>query len=433
MGQFLQINGDYNIKTKPGGRITLDAGIGEDSSFGTVEVVGNLIVAGNTTSITSTNLEIVDRILTLNKGESGPGVTQRFSGIEIDRGSLPDSSLAGKAAFVFDEQDSPQIGSEGGSWIIAFGTESGYSFQDSNLKLRRILTDPLTDNGNLTLIANGVGVVSVAGTTNYEDQVTAFGDDALTNKKYVDDAILNNPTFQIRSPGSTSTTATSTAGSITGNTLTIAGDVTGEWGIGTILVGDPDSGIVFNTTISSVLTGSGQVGTYRLNRTYDIPVGPISLSGIKDGSDTRVIIADKQILNPAPGSLAFHNSATGYSTFSESAVSIIVDRGLSAQFYSDRVLAQDLTIINNEIRAEQDVDVYINTSGTGKLRTNFAMRFDNVVSSDPMHENNTTIVYSKNISTGNTGLYFVSNNTTVGTVTDELISKNRALVYSMLF
>jgi predicted DNA binding protein len=162
-------------------------------------------------------------------------------------------------------------------------------------------------------------------------------------------------------------------------------------------------------------------------------VGPISLSGIKDGSDTRVIIADKQILNPAPGSLAFHNSATGYSTFSESAVSIIVDRGLSAQFYSDRVLAQDLTIINNEIRAEQDVDVYINTSGTGKLRTNFAMRFDNVVSSDPMHENNTTIVYSKNISTGNTGLYFVSNNTTVGTVTDELISKNRALVYSMLF
>jgi hypothetical protein len=121
MGQFLQINGDYNIKTKPvngqPGRITLDAGIGEDSTFGVVEVVGNLIVAGNTTSITSTNLEITDRILTLNKGEVGPGVTQRFSGIEIDRGFRPteDSTLANRAAFLFDERISPEIGSQGGA------------------------------------------------------------------------------------------------------------------------------------------------------------------------------------------------------------------------------------------------------------------------------------------------------------------------------
>jgi hypothetical protein len=355
MGQFLQINGDYNIKTKPGGRITLDAGVGDDSSFGTVEVIGNLIVTGDTTSVTSTNLEIVDRILTLNKDEAGPGVTQRFSGIEIDRGSLPDSSLAGKAAFVFDEQDSPQLGSEHGAWIIAFGTESGYSFQDSNLKLRRILTDPLTDDGNLTLIANGVGVVSVAGTTDYEDQVTAFGDDALTNKKYVDDAILNNPTFQIRAP---------------------------------------------------------------------------------QGEDTRVIIADKDVTTPSgtPGSLAYHFDETGFPTRgSESAISIIVDGQRTAHFYETEIVLQDLIIKDNEIQADQSIDVYVKTSGTGKLRTNFARRFDNVVSSDPVHENNTTIVYSKNISTGNTGLYFVSNNTTVGTVTDELISKNRALVYSMLF
>jgi hypothetical protein len=359
MGQFLQINGDYNIKTKTGAKIVLDTGtvVGEDSTVtypGTIEIIGNLNVKGTTTTITSSDLEIVDRILTLNKGEAGPGVTQRFSGIEIDRGSLPDSSLAGKAAFVFDEQDSPQLGSESGSWIIAFGTESGYSFQDSNLKLRRILTDPLTDNGNLTLIADGSGIVSVAGTTDYEDQVIAFGDDALTNKKYVDDAILNNPTFQIRAP---------------------------------------------------------------------------------QGEDTRVIIADTQVTSPpgTPGSLAYHFNETGFTTFGESAVSIIVDSSLTTQFYSDRALVQDLTIINNEIRAEQDVDVYINTSGTGKLRTNIGIRLDNVVGSNPLPENNTTIVYSKNISTGNTGLYFVSNNTTVGTVTDELISKNRALVYSMLF
>jgi hypothetical protein len=37
--------------------------------------------------------------------------------------------------------------------------------------------------------------VKVYGTDNYEDQVTH--DDDLPNKKYVDDAIQNNPTFQI--------------------------------------------------------------------------------------------------------------------------------------------------------------------------------------------------------------------------------------------
>jgi hypothetical protein len=361
MGQFLQINGDYNIKTKTGAKIVLDTGtvVGEDSTVtypGTIEVIGNLNVKGNTTTITSSDLEIVDRILTLNKGEIGPGVTQRFAGIEIDRGSLPDSSLAGKAAFVFDEQDSPQLGSESGSWIIAFGTaETGYSFQDSNLKLRRILTDPSTDNGNLTLIANGVGVVSVAGTTNYESQVLSFGDDALTNKKYVDDAILNNPTFQIRAP---------------------------------------------------------------------------------QNEDTRVIIADKDVTTPSgtPGSLAYHFSETGFPTRgSESAISIIVDGTRSAHFYKNDVAIQSLIYKNNEIQADQDIDIYIKTDGTGKLRTNFALLLENVIGFDPNPENNTSVIYSKTISTGNTGLYFKSNNTVNGTVSDELISKNKALVFSMLF
>jgi len=361
MGQFLQINGDYNIKTKIGAKIVLDTGtvIGEDSSVsypGEVEIVGNLNVKGNTTTITSSNLEIVDRILTLNKGEIGPGVTQTYSGIEIDRGLLPDSTLANKAAFLFDENDIPQIGTETGSWIIAFGDGIGsYSFQDSNLKLRRILTDAGTDSGNLTLIATGTGVVSVAGTTDYEQQVENFGDDALTNKKYVDDAILNNPTFQIRAP---------------------------------------------------------------------------------QNQDTRVIIADSDVQLPpnTPGSLAYQFAETTYpNRGNNSAVSIIVDGQRTAHFYEADIVLQDLIIKDNEIQAEQDVDVYVKTSGTGKLRTNLAFRMDNVIGSNPSPVNNTSIIYSKPRSMGDTGIYFVSNDTVSGSTNDELISKSRALVFSMLF
>ena len=435
MGQYLQINGDYNIKTKVGGTITLDTGselVNDELRYpGKVEVLGDLNVRGTTTTIASTDLELVDRILTLNKGETGPGVTLRYGGIEIDRGVLPDSTLAPRAAFVYDQNAALIIGSQEGAWTIALGSDTtSYSFEDSNLKLRRILTDPSTDNGNLTLIATGTGVVSVAGTTNYEDRVTAFGDDALTNKKYVDSAILNNPTFQIRSPGSATTVASASSCSIIGNELTISGDITGTWEVGTILSGP---GIVFNTKIDLFLTGTGQAGTYRLNKNYTASLIDLALIGFKDGSDTRIIIADKQILDPAPGSIAFHNTETSYSTSAESAISVIIDGSLSTQFYATRIKLRDLIVKDNELSAEQDVDVFVNTSGTGSLRINKSLKIDNTVGNNPNPVNNSSIIYAKPKNVGNTGLYFVSNDTTSGTNEDELISKNRALVFSMLF
>ncbi len=173
MGQFVQVNGDYNIKTREGGTITLDTGLG----IGTVTVTGDLYVAGNTVTVEAEDLNVEDNIITLNYGETGAGVTLRYSGIEIERGSLPNTRL------FWDEADD--------TWNI---TVAG-SYTDSQLRLQKILTDPVADSGDLTLIGSGTGVVKVLGTSNYEDQVTH--DDDVPNKKYVDDAIQLNPTFQI--------------------------------------------------------------------------------------------------------------------------------------------------------------------------------------------------------------------------------------------
>lgn len=66
---------------------------------GDVTIHGNLVVQGTATSIETTNLEIKDKIIILNNGESGPGVSgDGISGIEIDRGSGQD-----KARIIFDE------------------------------------------------------------------------------------------------------------------------------------------------------------------------------------------------------------------------------------------------------------------------------------------------------------------------------------------
>ena len=79
MSSTKRINGDYNLTNKDvfGANITI--------STHTLTVDGNLIV-GNITNATVTNTEIEDNILTLNKGETGTGVTLGYAGIEVDRG-----------------------------------------------------------------------------------------------------------------------------------------------------------------------------------------------------------------------------------------------------------------------------------------------------------------------------------------------------------
>jgi hypothetical protein len=357
MGQFFRVNGDYNIKVKDGGTIKLDTGTSGDTI-----ITGNLTVQGDVTSVSTTNLEIKDRIITLNEGENGPGVSLTHSGIEIDRGTYVDSTAVPRAAFVWNETNPPSFSiddtdedptSGSGFWMFATGQEGVYGFKDSNVKLRRILTDSSTDSGDLTLIGTGSGVVKVKGTTDYRLQVT--DNDDIPNKDYVDYSILNNPTFQIRAP---------------------------------------------------------------------------------QNQDTRVIIADKDITpnnSSTGGSLAYYQTATGYPIAydgaNESGIGFLVDGVLTSTFYSNRVVLQSLEIIDSEIRHDSsNENIFINTNGTGKLQTNYAIQLDNNAVS-PAIVSGSHVIYSKPESTGKSGIYFVNTENT----RDELVSKNRALLFSMLF
>ncbi len=72
------LNTSYTISNKisPSANITL--------ATGTVIVDGNLIVQG----ATQTDLNVKDNIITVNYGETGPGVTLNTAGLNVDRGSL---------------------------------------------------------------------------------------------------------------------------------------------------------------------------------------------------------------------------------------------------------------------------------------------------------------------------------------------------------
>ena len=352
MGQFLRVNGDYNIRVGDGAKITLDTG--PVASGGSVRVTGNLVVEGGTVNVSTTNLNVEDNIISLNNGEVGPGVTLGYSGIEIERGNTSSITPQNNASFLYDESTD--------SWILAHGSAPGpFNFDASRLRLKQILTDSTTDSGDLTLIGTGTGVVKVIGTTNYEDQVTAFGDDAIPNKKYVDDAILNNPTFQIVAP---------------------------------------------------------------------------------QAQDTRIIIADKNItpdLAGTAGSLAYFTATTSYNTFGESAASIIVDNTLIGQFYANRFEVGDLEIggglDRNEITSRAGItneNIYVRTQGTGKFQTNYAMQFEKI-GTVPSYVSDNVLLYAAVPGTGTSGVYFVNDSAEAAKQNGELISKNKALVFSMLF
>lgn len=350
MGQFLRVNGDYNIRAGDGAKITLDTG--PVASGGSVRVTGNLVVEGDTVNVSATNLTIEDNIISLNVGEVGPGVSLVYSGIEIERGNTASTSPQNNASFLYDESTD--------AWILAHGSAPGpFNFDASSLRLKQILTNATTDSGDLTLIGTGTGVIKVIGTTNYEVQVTH--DDDIPNKKFVDDAILNNPTFQIVAPQS---------------------------------------------------------------------------------QDTKVVIADKEITpntSGTAGSLAYFTATTTHSTYGESAVSIIVDNALVAQFYANRFETGDLEIgggaDRNEITSRASItneNIYVRTQGTGKLQTNYAMQFEKI-GTVPSYVSNNMLLYAAAPGTGTSGVYFVNDSAEVAKQNGELISKNKALVFSMLF
>lgn len=331
MSQFVQINGDYTIKSKEGGTITFDTGPG----VGNTRVTGNLIVDGETLTVSATNLNVEDNIITLNFGESGtsfPGVSLGYSGIEIDRGKTKGSGLD-NAAMVYDEDSD--------AWIFVHGTiADGYGFGDSNIRVRRILTNSDTDSGDLTLIGSGIGVVKVIGTTTggvgrpnaYETRVT--DPDDIPNKAYVDNAIQNNPTRQIR---------------------------------------------------------------------HD---------------DSRIMITDA------------NESDLNWEGFvvEETEIDIVVNGVSNSKFYPNRALIQDLEITGTEIyTADTNNNIVIRTSGTGRLQTNYAFELEkiNVV---PASVSTSNILYSADPGVGATGIYFVNSQRN-----GELINKNKALVFSMIF
>jgi hypothetical protein len=185
---ILRVPGNYTIQAKTG---VVMVNSPETFVTGNLRIDGNIVHIGTMTSVTVQDTTIRDNIIILNSGETNLNpsgqVTLGTAGIQIARGD--NNNINYMASLLYDDASIWTIDWSGttstGIWKFGKDTDIlsqntvGIALQTTGIFIPKVIYT-LTVFGSY----NPLGVISVRGTTDYENQVTH--DDHIPNKKYVD-------------------------------------------------------------------------------------------------------------------------------------------------------------------------------------------------------------------------------------------------------
>ena len=328
MSKYLNVpNGNYKVSVQTGGTIYLDTGF----DTGTVEISGNLVVQGDTTTVNTAELTIEDRVIELNRGDNtaaGIQGTDSFSGIEINRGTLP------HAFFGYDEDVGGFIGYDESSNLISFRTNE------------------INSGSQNLLLDSGSSTVNVSPTVDYERKVFTY--DGF-------------------------------------------GNLTG-----------------YNASKADTIPNTQAVVDY-----VAFNFANVFLRQIGDGvlSVSSITIDDEE------------------NTGVDSVITFAIDGNTVSQLYADRWEFDEIRIAGSTIETiSSNEDLVLKSSGTGSIRIDDTLHLNRVPSDDdpslePLAPLDGTKIYVADQSTGKSGIFFANDQGN----RDELVSKNRALLYGMLF
>jgi hypothetical protein len=401
MSKIVRVQGgDYKIvvgaKNSPG-TIVLDTNPNDDrlSPQGEVIITGDLTVLGKSTIVQSETLAIKDNIIYVNAGEQGSGVSTlgTSAGLQIDRGNLPDVSI------LWNE--------EVASWSPALGTVllGTFTFVNADGTLSAIATNSISTNGgDLNLIGSGTGKLTVNGTLNYENQVLNY--------------IKLKTVIQVSSVSRTSGITTVTT--VEPHDLFIGARFV-------IRIVDNSS---FNAGLISALT---IIDYYTF--TYANPGDDVATIPVIGTVKPDALLADDII--PNMKAVADYVSNTSYIIPNR-----IVEDNTSVQVFDVNVSGKTeiAFVVNGAQRASLSDNGF--TNDNIKIQNNSISNYandnlliDSILSlenrlADPATISGYISLYSKaEPGGGGTGLYFVN---TKG-IRDELISKRKSIVYSLIF
>lgn len=327
----------YKITINDGGIIEFDA------PGGAVNINGDLNITGNSSSVSSENLIVSDNIIVLNDGEAGPGVSLGTSGVQISRGT-PETD-----ARVFWYESKTFLNPDTG-----LDQPGAFSFELGDGELVGIYTNSIqvADDGNLFLINQGTGVVSVTGTTDYEKQIFPYTG--------------NNISFNIATPDR--------------------------------LAPPVDDDILPNIKSVKDYVRSYHLYNYQTKISSPTPEGT-----------TEVRVLDVAAGDPdSKAEIAVNNSTVV--SFEES-LGYIYNLKLENQTISSTDIATNLTF----------------ESASGIISANSAITLN--YSTEPVQPTAGATLYTGPEADGGTGVYFKNE---FGT-NSELVSKDKALLYSILF
>jgi hypothetical protein len=325
MSRYVNVpNGNYKVSVQTGGTIYLDTGI----ETGTVEISGNLLVKGTTTTVESTITTIRDNIITLNSGETGNGISLSEAGIEIDRGNSTN------VFFKYSENTDGFIAADGNGYLIPIATNQ-------------------IDSRSQNLILNaGSSTINVSPTVDYERKVFTYNG---------------------------------------------FGDLTG-----------------YDSAKADVIPNAQAVVDYVA---YNF--ANVFLRQIGDGFLTvsSIEIDDEE------------------NTGVDSVITFKIDGNVVSQLYADRWEFDDLRFTGSVIDTlSSNQDLVLKSSGTGSIRIDDTLHLNRVPSDGdptlaPSNPSDGTKIYVADQYTGKSGIYFANDEGN----RDELVSKNRALLFGMLF
>lgn len=418
-GAVKRVSSDYKIKVPDSGTIILDTG----SNIGQVFITGNLNVQGNSTTINTTNMNIEDNVIVLNRGELGSSVSEGTSGLEVDRGTNGDG---GNSRWVWDESktwvDPWEARTRSGLWVS----------QTSTGGINGILTNSIETMGlKLALISKGYGVITVEGTVNYEEQIInyndvlqAWDDDYIPNIK----AVIDKIDYQILNAPSDKIKRDDTQVIVYDNNL--EGRITYFVGFGSTLVNVYHfltTNRELNITVGSYVTIVGS-GITNLDGRWQVQTAdPLSY--------TFTILTSSTV---ASGNLP--NNATGvYVENVKSNAKVTIDGITTTEFYNTHVDIFNVRIQDTSIHSTlSNTDLILSSPGSGSIRIQDSMKImftGYATSATPAMEIDCVKIYTDPEGPGNTGIYFVNPTLAVNTGDyrrDELISKKKAIAFAIL-
>ena len=408
-------DGDYKIvvgSESSEGYIYLDTNPNGITGFqGKVTITGDLLVMGNTTTVSSETLTVVDPVIVVNQGELNPGVATAGTraGIEIDRGIRPN------AFAIWDES----VDSYDPSGVLIGEPDNNFHgsfiFKDANENLRAIVTNTVNTLGSdLALITSGNGVITVSGTSSYENQILDYT------------ALVTS--YNIASVSRTTNVATVTLTSAPSPAFTA----------GQRVFVTCNTNALFNGSFITIISAVGSSFTYAntgINLPTTVATGTVRPDAIIDDDNipNMKAVADyaANVASLATINRILENDtkvqAYDFDTSGVSEITFEVDGTERAVINSSGLTVNNIRIQNNNIFNISTENVLL---GDGADPRGGVLNIANrSLLSTPSTPLGYVKLYSRDVvGTGGTGLYFVN---TLGTG-DELISKTKAFLYSLI-